>query len=254
MQVHRLKGIFPGTFTMGNIVCGFLAVLSAFDGEITTACWLIILAGFLDGLDGKIARLSGSASRFGVELDSLADFLSFGIAPAIIVYLAELRFMGKWGWVISIVFIMAAGYRLARFNLLADTDEKKSFLGLPAPGAAMALVSYVIFSYHLWKGLEYGQYLISMVILFSALMVSQIEYDALPDHFNTRKNRIKLLFLLIAAVLVLARPRLLLFPIFAAYIIIGLVREVYRLFYMGVGFVRKRQVGNRRKVEKDDEQ
>ncbi len=146
MQVNQFKGIFPGTFTMGNVVCGFLAILSAFEGEITTACWLIILAGFLDLLDGKVARLSGASTRFGVELDSLADFLSFGVAPAVIVYVIKLSSMGKWGWIISIVYIMAASYRLARFNLLAHTDEKKIFLGLPTPGAALCLVSYIIFS------------------------------------------------------------------------------------------------------------
>ncbi|NOY87847.1 MAG: CDP-diacylglycerol--serine O-phosphatidyltransferase, partial [FCB group bacterium] len=129
--MSNYKGLFPGTFTMGNVVCGFLAILSAFEGHITTASWFIILAGFLDALDGKIARISGSASQFGVELDSLADFLSFGVAPAVLVYSIKLNSLGKWGWIISIVYIMAAAYRLARFNLLADTEEKKDFVGLP---------------------------------------------------------------------------------------------------------------------------
>lgn len=126
MQVGSLKGVVPSTFTMGNAVCGFLAILSAFEGDITTACWLIILSGFLDGLDGKVARLSGTTSEFGVQLDSLADFLSFGVAPAVIMYVVKLNSMGKWGWIISVVYIMAASYRLARFNLLAQTDERRS--------------------------------------------------------------------------------------------------------------------------------
>jgi len=245
MQVSQFKGIFPGTFTMGNVVCGFLAILSAFEGDITTACWWIILAAFLDGLDGKIARLSRSTSNFGVELDSLADFLSFGVAPAVIVYVVKLSSMGKSGWVIGVVYIMAASYRLARYNLLASTEEKKRFLGLPTPGAALALVSYVIFSYEVWGNLEYSQYLVTMIILFSALMVSQIEYDAMPDRFRSRKNRIKLLVMSIAAIGLLAKPRLLLFPIFGLYIIIGLVREGYRLLYLGVDYVKKRQGGDR---------
>ncbi|PKK84711.1 MAG: CDP-diacylglycerol--serine O-phosphatidyltransferase [candidate division Zixibacteria bacterium HGW-Zixibacteria-1] len=254
MQVSSFKGVVPSTFTMGNAVCGFLAILSVFEGEVTTACWLIVLAGFLDILDGKIARLSGTVSDFGVELDSLADFLSFGVAPAVIMYVVKLSSMGKWGWAISIVYIMAASYRLARFNLLAQTDEKKEFLGLPTPGAAMLLVGYVIFSYHLWGQLEYSQYLVSMVILVAALMVSQIEYDAMPDNFNNRKNRIKLLFMIGAALAALIQPRLLLFPIFAVYIIIGLVREMYRFFYLGVGLVRKHQSRDNRKLENGDEQ
>lgn len=230
---------------MGNIVCGFLALLSAFEGDITTACWLIILGAFLDGLDGKIARLSGTTSRFGVELDSLADFLSFGVAPAIIIYLVKLQSLGKWGWLISIVYIMAASYRLARFNLYADTEEKKQFVGLPVPGAALALVTYVIFCYDLWGEIRYGEYLISMVILFSALMVSQVEYDAMPDSFNTPQNRIKLLFIILVAGAALIKPRLLLFPIFALYIIIGLIREAYRFFYLGIGYMKRRQSENR---------
>jgi CDP-diacylglycerol--serine O-phosphatidyltransferase len=253
MQANQLRGIFPGTFTMGNVVCGFLAILSAFEGEITTACWLIILAGFLDLLDGKVARLSGATTRFGVELDSLADFLSFGVAPAVIVYVVKLSAMGKWGWIISVVYIMAASYRLARFNLLAHTDEKKAFLGLPTPAAALPLVSYIIFSYEIWGGLEYGQYLVSMIILFSALMVTQIEYDSFPDQFNTRKNRIKLIFIIIAAIAVLARPRLLIFPLLFVYIIFGLVREAYRFFYRGVGYVKKRQTHKHEKNGDTDE-
>ena len=244
MEAKNFKGIFPGTFTMGNAVCGFLALLSAYEGEITTACWLVILAGFLDGLDGKVARLSGSSSQFGVELDSLADFLSFGVAPAFIVYTLKLHTMGKWGWIIGVVYIMASAYRLARFNLFAETDEKKEFLGLPVPGAALALVTYVIFSYNLWGGLEYAQYLVTMVILFSALMVSQVEYDSMPDKFNTRRNQIKLIFVLIAAIFALARPRLFLFPIISIYIIIGLAREAYRFSQYGLGQVFRKDAKN----------
>jgi CDP-diacylglycerol--serine O-phosphatidyltransferase len=254
MEVGNFRGIFPGTFTMGNVVCGFLALLSTFEGEISTACWLIILAAFLDGLDGKVARLSGATSRFGVELDSLADFLSFGVAPAVIMYNVKLHSLGKWGWIISIVYIMASAYRLARFNLLAQTEEKKEFMGLPVPGAALALVTYLIFCDQIWGQLEYSEYLVSMVILFSALMVSQIEYDAMPDRFNTKRNRVKLLLAIVAAILVLWKPRLLLFPIIASYIIIGLVREGYRFFYLGVGFVKRRQSGNREDMEKADEE
>jgi CDP-diacylglycerol--serine O-phosphatidyltransferase len=245
------RGIFPGTFTMGNVVCGFLAILSAFEGNITTACWFIVLAGFLDALDGRIARLSGGATQFGIELDSLADFLSFGIAPAMLVYTIKLNALGKWGWVISIVYIMASAYRLARFNLLADTEEKKDFLGLPVPAAAVALVSFVIFCYSLWDGLKFGELLVSMIILFAFLMVSQVQYDTFPERFDTKQNRIKLAVLLGAALMVIFRPRLLLFPILASYILFGMIRELYRLFYVGVGKVTGRPSRNR-KSDKED--
>lgn len=245
------RGIFPGTFTMGNVVCGFLAILSAFEGNITTACWFIVLAGFLDALDGRVARLSGGTSQFGIELDSLADFLSFGIAPAMLVYSIKLNALGKWGWVISIVYIMASAYRLARFNLLADTEEKKDFLGLPVPAAAVTLVSFVIFCYNLWDGLKFGELLVSMIILFAFLMVSQVQYDTFPERFDTKQNRIKLAVLLGAAVIVIFRPRLLLFPVLASYILFGMIRELYRLFYVSVSKVTGRSSRNRKPGEGD---
>ena len=248
------RGIFPGTFTMGNVVCGFLAILSAFEGNITTACWFVILAGFLDALDGRVARLSGGTSQFGIELDSLADFLSFGIAPAVIVHSIKLGSLGKWGWVISVVYIMASAYRLARFNLLADTEEKKDFLGLPVPAAAVTLVSFVIFCYNLWDGLKFGELLVSMIILFAFLMVSQVRYDTFPQRFDTRQSRIKLAVLLGAAVVIIFRPRLLLFPISASYILFGMVCELYRLFYVGVGKVTGRPSRNSKSGGEDKDE
>lgn len=242
------RGFFPGVFTMGNVICGFLSILSAFEGNVTTACWFIVLAGFLDALDGRVARMSGTTSQFGVELDSLADFLSFGVAPAVLVHTIKLSALGKWGWVISVVYITAASYRLARYNLLAESDEKKDFLGMPVPLAAFGLVSFVIFSYYLWGEMRYDEVLISMVIGFAFLMVSQVTYDALPEHFSSKWERVKLAALILAAVAVLIDPRLMLFPVIAAFILFGLVREVYRLLFLGVGKVTGRPY-HRRKTD-----
>jgi CDP-diacylglycerol--serine O-phosphatidyltransferase len=234
---------------MGNVVCGFIAILSAFDGKIVTACWFVILAGFLDALDGKIARLSGGASQFGVELDSLADFLSFGVAPAVIVYVIKLHELGEWRWILSVVYIIAAAYRLARFNVLVDSEEKKDFLGLPVPIAALGLVTFVIFCYHMWGKLEYAEWLITMVVLFAFLMVSQIKYEAVPDRFTTKEDRIKLAILILAGIALVVKPRLLprllLFPLVATYILTGMIRELYRLFSAGMGKVTGQPYGRR---------
>jgi CDP-diacylglycerol---serine O-phosphatidyltransferase len=239
---------------MGNAVFGFLAILNAIEGHITVACWFILGAALLDALDGKIARLSGGTSQFGIELDSLADFLSFGVAPAVIVYMIRLNDMGRWGWIISILFIMAAAYRLARFNVMADSEEKKDFVGLPVPMAAMTLVGFIIFCYRIWGDLEYSEYLISMIVLFAILMVSQVQYDAIPDNFHTRQGRIKLGLLLLAGILILFFPRVLLFPILASYILFGVVREFYRLFAAGVGRVTGRPMSRRKRVKVDDDE
>lgn len=239
--MSKYREIFPGTFTMGNVVCGFLSILSAFEGNITTACWFVVLAAFLDVLDGKIARLSGGSTRFGVELDSLADFLSFGVAPAVIMFTIKLHTLGRWGWIISIVYIMASSYRLARYNLLAETEEKRDFVGLPVPVAAIALVSYVIFSYHLWDRLEYSQLVVSMILLFAFLMVSQVKYESIPERFDSRQKRIQLAIMLLSAVMVIVMPRLLLFPVITMYILYGMVREFLRMFTRGVERVTGRE-------------
>lgn len=226
------RPIFPNIFTTGNLICGFLSIISASEGDPTQAAWFIILAGFLDALDGKVARFSGATSAFGKELDSLADIISFGLAPAFLIYTFELSALGKWGWIVGVVYISAAAFRLARYNLLAQSEEKKNFMGLPVPPAGLTLAAYVIFCYDLWGGIEYGEYLISMTILFSGLMVSQVEYDTIPDHFNSRQNRIKLLYLVCLAVAALVKPRLLMFPILLLYVGIGLAKEAFRIIKM----------------------
>jgi phosphatidylserine synthase len=134
---------------------------------------------------------------------------------------------------------MGLGYfdRVYRYNLMAEDEEKKDFVGMPVPLAAFGLVSYVIFSYNLWNGLQYDEILVSMIIAFAFLMVSQVQYDAIPDQFSTPYDRLKLAAVFIAAVAVVVRPRLLLFPVVIFYILFGLGREAYRLLYLGMGKV-----------------
>jgi len=141
---------------------------------------------------------------------------------------------------------MAAAYRLARFNLLAETDEKKDFVGLPVPAAALTLAAFILFCLDVWGELQYGDLLVSMIILFAFLMVSQVQYDTLPDRFTTAESRYKLAILLVCMVAVIFRPRLLLFPVLALYILFGMVREFYRLFTRGVEKVAERKYGRRR--------
>ena len=250
--MQKYKEIFPGTFTMLNAVCGFISILMTLEGEIINACWFIILAGFLDALDGRVARLSGVSSRFGVELDSLADFLSFGVAPAVLIYSLKLPALGKLGWIlISAIYIMAAGYRLAKYNLYAETEEKREFVGLPVPGAALTMIAFVIFCYDIWGQVEYAELVVSMIILFSFLMVSQVQYDTLPEEYGTIYGRMKVLVILIAATAVVLKPRLVLFPVFGLYILFGMSKELYRLFAKGVVKVAGR-VGQKEETEGND--
>lgn len=225
------RGIVPGTFTMGNLICGFFAIVSAAAGSFETASWLILLAVFLDALDGRIARLSGSSSEIGKQLDGLADIISFGVAPALMVYYVTPRALSDFAWLVPIVFLMAAAFRLARYNLLADSDEKQDFLGLPVPFAASVISTYILFSHRLWGEMRYGDWLTGGVVLCSFLMVSEVIFDTYPEGFRYRKDRVKLVVLILAGLLVVVDPRLMLFPVVVAYVFFAMIREAYRLLY-----------------------
>jgi CDP-diacylglycerol--serine O-phosphatidyltransferase len=230
--VRNIKGIFPGVFTAGNMFCGFLSVLSSYDGEIVFAAWMIILAAFFDALDGMVARFSKATSRFGVELDSFADLLSFGIAPAVMFYSLKLYPMGKWGWILGFVFVMCGAFRLARFNLgQTKLNEKHPYMGLPIPSAAITLVSYTLFCYEIWGTLRFPKVLVTMIIAFSGLMVSGIEYETLPKFYlGSRRNKIKLIYVFVFIIALLINPRLVLFPFGLLYVLSGVVKGGYGLF------------------------
>jgi len=232
--MRNLRPIFPGVFTMGNLFCGFLSILSSFDGQAVQACWFIVLAFFLDGLDGLVARMSRSDTQFGVELDSLADLVSFGVAPALIFYSFKFKDLGKWGWVLGFVFVMCGAFRLARFNVMAQEGHKNHFQGLPIPAAAAALTGYTLGSYELWGELRYVKFLVSLLLVCSFLMVSDVEYEKRPVSFRTAKDRIKWAYITLGGVAVLTLHQLAFFPLVAIYILHGLMREGYVLVRSGI--------------------
>lgn len=139
--LRRGAYILPSLFTMGNILLGFYAVVLAHRGDFERAPWMIVLAGVLDGLDGRIARLTHTESEFGKELDSLADVLTFGAAPAYLTYLWGLHEHGRVGWLIPLLFLLCTAIRLARFNVQVRTVDSRSFVGLPSPAAAAAIMA-----------------------------------------------------------------------------------------------------------------
>jgi CDP-diacylglycerol--serine O-phosphatidyltransferase len=223
--VANLRGVFPGAFTAGNLFCGYLALLSCLNGHPVQAAWLVILAAFLDGLDGFVAKVSRGATRFGIELDSLADVVSFGAAPAVILYAFKLPFLGPWNWLLGAVFLLSGTLRLARFNLFATREEKSAFVGLPVPAAAVSLVGYMIFSDYLWGSLRFHELVVTLVIGYSLLMVSSIEFEARPRTFSSVRDRIKLLYILLSILAIILWPALAIFPVTLGYIAYGLVRE-----------------------------
>lgn len=221
--MNRYRGIFPGIFTMGNLFCGFASILACVKGDKPTEpAWLIIFAAFFDFLDGIVARLSRSASRFGVELDSLADMVSFALAPAVLLYAYKMIEFGNWGWILGFTFIMAGAYRLARFNLTAKIESKRNFIGLPVPVAAVAIASFFIFCEHLWGEIRLDRFMSIMVIACSVLMVSTIEYETIPKFdLSVQKNRIKILLIIGAGLILMIKTRLVMFPLVLIYILSG---------------------------------
>jgi len=197
------RGIYviPSLFTVGNMLCGFASVLYALHDQLERAAYLIMLAGLLDGLDGRIARLTHSTSEFGKEYDSLADVVSFGVAPAILAYQWGLRGLGRWGWGVAFLFLVAGSVRLARFNVKAGAADRRFFTGLPIPTGAGALTLMVLvattFELQADRPIAIGAAV--FVLLVSILMVSTIPYRS-GKEFNLRQRWPATAFFTIAAV------------------------------------------------------
>lgn len=196
--------LIPSLFTVGNMLCGFASILYALHGQLERAAYLIVLAAVLDGLDGRIARLTHAASEFGKEYDSLADVISFGVAPAFLAYQWGLRGLGRWGWGVAFLFLVAGSVRLARFNVKAGTADRRYFTGLPIPGGAGSLALMVLlgttFEVVVGRPLAVGAAL--FILLISLLMVSTLPYPS-GKEFNLRQRWPATAFFAIAVVVAL---------------------------------------------------
>ncbi len=225
---RKFNTVVPNLFTILNLFFGFFAVLSAVQDRLVAASWMILLAGVWDALDGKIARKTLSFSEFGVQLDSLADVVSFGVAPAILVYQVFFYQLGASGILLSFLPLMFGAIRLARFNVSQESFDKENFSGLPIPAMAATLATYVIFNYDIWEGLKFAPLLIPLVIFLCILMVSNVEYEAMPKFsFREGKRNSVLLFLVIAGVAVVAFFReKTMFPIAIGFVLFYFFRSV----------------------------
>lgn len=225
-QTDRFRrGVYllPNLFTALNMFCGFYAVIASVNGKFVAAAYAIIIAGVFDNLDGKIARATRSTSRFGVEFDSLADLVSFGVAPGILIYLWALVPLGRIGWLAGFLFVVCGALRLARFNTQVGTTSSDYFVGLPIPaGAGMAAVT-VLFCHKL--GIENQVHpfvFLTMLYLLSFLMVSTVRYNSFKKIALLRNMNFNVL---VTAILILifiaAQPPIALFLIGITYVISG---------------------------------
>jgi CDP-diacylglycerol---serine O-phosphatidyltransferase len=189
----RSRGIYllPNLFTTGGLFAGFYAIIAASAGQFSDACVAVFVAGILDGIDGRVARLTGTQSEFGVQYDSLADLVSFGMAPALVMYhwsLASLKLVGpnwgKLGWAVAFLYAACAALRLARFNTQVGSVDKRYFIGLASPAAAAMMVSFVwVCTANGYSGDQMRALAPVVTVLAALLMVSRFRYysfKALP--------------------------------------------------------------------------
>lgn len=228
------RKFIPSLFTILNSFCGFLSLINSANGNFDNACLFIVYATLFDAVDGLAARLTNSASSFGVELDSLSDVISFGIAPSFLLYRIYFHELGDIGIVISSLIFVFAALRLARFNVQLTGFEKDKFNGLPAPMSAITIISYVLF-YHnkILPPKESEIVLTVFAIALPVLMVSRIKYDSLPkpSAASIKKNPIIFIILLIAAILIIATKGEGLFSFCLFYIFSGIIRSLGNIIF-----------------------
>ncbi len=230
--IRQVVVVMPSAFTLGNLFFGFWGIVSAFNGNFRWAAWFIVFAGILDMLDGRVARLSGTGTRFGAELDSLVDVISFGVAPALLTYFLDFSNAGRFSWILCYIYVTAVALRLARFNVLsAGKPSTGWFTGMPSPAAGMTLAVYYPFSQTNWYRASptyldlQHEGLVVLMLLLAVLMVSNVKYPKFPPiGLRSARGIFGLavhLVMLLGGILV---PEYFLFPLGLFYMTFGLVR------------------------------
>ena len=225
MSESMRKGIYilPNLFTTGSLFAGFYSMVSTMNGDYRTAAIWVLVASIFDGLDGKVARITGTSSKFGVEYDSLADVVAFGVTPGLLMYSWALRPFGRLGWLAAFLFVVCGALRLARFNVQVATVESKRFVGLPIPAAASMVSATVLLFYHFGWPSSYKKLAILILIYCLAfLMVSNIKYYSFKDPSIIKRQPFAVLVMAVLLLIVIAaEPVIMLFVIFICYTLSG---------------------------------
>jgi CDP-diacylglycerol--serine O-phosphatidyltransferase len=215
--------ILPNLFTTGNLFCGFWAIISVFQEKFFYAAVAILLACAFDILDGKVARLSGATSKFGVQYDSLADLVSFGIAPALLAFSWALRPYGKFGWLAAFLFVVCGALRLARFNVQSSSGEVKYFKGLPIPAAA-SMIALTILLYLRLIETDWVKDIVILVMIYvlAFLMVSNVRYLSFKElNLAKRKPFSIFIFVILSMIVIIMEPTIVLFVSVIFYVFSG---------------------------------
>ena len=217
--------ILPNLFTSASIFTGFISISKSIGGDFSSAAWLIFLSLVFDGLDGRVARLTNTSSKFGMEYDSLADIVAFGVAPAILLYLYTGIHYGRYGVLVSALFIIFGAVRLARFNITTMQSDPSVFIGLPIPTAAVFIASLVLSMPQGSGSTEAGAILLSASLVVSILMVSNIRYPSFKKIDIERPSMLKTLIVItIVASIIYLYDSSAIAIVLGIYIIYGLIR------------------------------
>jgi CDP-diacylglycerol---serine O-phosphatidyltransferase len=229
----RKRGMYvyalPNLLTAMNFLLGFLSILASMEGRFDRAVWAILLASVFDMLDGRVARLTNTTSKFGVEFDSLCDLVSFGIAPAILMYFSALKPFGRVGIVVAVIFGLCGALRLARFNVMAEVLPKSYFQGLPIPMASLTVCSAYFFAKDLGLSIDRSYFFLALTAALGLLMVSTFKFPSFKDfHFRRRRQftPIALSFALLLALI--SWFEIVAFLLLLGYIFFSLTAEGYR--------------------------
>jgi len=227
----RRKGIYllPNALTTASLFSGFYAIVSAANGMFANAAIAIFVSMILDGLDGRVARMTNTQSKFGEEYDSLADMVAFGVAPGLVAFFWSLNGLGQVGWAITFIYVAGAALRLARFNTQIGSVDKKYFVGLPSPSAAAA-VAGLVWCFHAYEPAVWLTLLTLIVVGGSGvLMVSNILYRSFKDlDLRGRVPFAAILLVVLIFVVIALDPGTVLFTAFLIYVLSGPVRALLR--------------------------
>ncbi len=238
------KGIYilPNLFTTASLFFGFYSIIASIGGDFSRAAIAILISCILDGLDGKIARVTNTTSKFGAEYDSLSDLIAFGMAPAILAYSWALVSFGRYGWLAAFLFVVCGALRLARFNVQIGIINSKVFNGLAIPAAAVVIATSVLFFYYLGGEGQFNHVsVLAGMIALSLLMVSNIKYYSFKDmDFFSRKPFMTFVLIIFMLTVIVLEPQIMLFVMAMSYSLSG---PVWMLFK-----IAKRQ--NQKRVER----
>jgi CDP-diacylglycerol--serine O-phosphatidyltransferase len=228
------KGVYilPNLFTSAGLFAGFYSIICTLQGDLRLAAIMVLVAQFCDMMDGRVARMTRTTSSFGVEYDSLADLVAFGVAPGILVWRWALQPWGRWGWLAATMYVTCGALRLARFNVQVGSVERRHFIGLPIPAAANVVASTMLLYFYVGgQGATHKILLMPLLITgLAALMVSEIRYFSFKEfQLHHRHPFPVLLGVLCLVVFAIAEPELMLFVVSTTYVVSGPVGAVLRL-------------------------